>query len=275
MIGTMYMAGFRKSVASLCAANQDDDLKEYQYSCAWRLGQWDDDLEDGWDLHPSFIKSHSLALKNLVKDEPEICLTLVDQARQALCLDLAKASTESTRAIYESLKDLRLMREIELFANRKDEKSLPTLLEDHDQMPCASFSYKEPILLQRTIINRDFDQSLKYLDQCTQNGKIQLALNCLKSLQESPLSCTDLQEMTLQHREALILWKSEEKEIAKILMNDLAAKMESSLAMPEAHKRLVDSFIFKSVFKSICKFLQSLCQCASRFGRLVCRGPDL
>jgi ribosomal protein L22 len=221
----MFHAGLHRSLVQMRrkSAERDSTLAKYRSECAWRLGIWDENL-DQRRKDKSFEQEHSLAVKHLLRKDLVPFKECVDNARLAVCEKLLRESTESSRAVYDKIRDLRLLNELEqLSQNSKMDFS------EHDQIQQAGFSMQEPILLQRAIVSGDVSQALVYLDKCSSNGKLQLAFNALQNLRNNQKTKpNEMLNLTLENREAILLWRSNEKNAAEVVMKNLCDKLQPS-----------------------------------------------
>ena len=118
-----------------------------------------------------------------------------------------------------------MLRELEHLSSEENKSRAWESFRAYDDIENSSFTLQEPILLQRAILASNFEKRLEYLDQCAANGKFQLAFNCLQKLRLTSNS-TKAMNLNLQHREAQLLWNSNEKSAALVVIQDLCQQLQ-------------------------------------------------
>uniref|UniRef100_A0A182F611 Serine/threonine-protein kinase ATM n=1 Tax=Anopheles albimanus TaxID=7167 RepID=A0A182F611_ANOAL len=156
----------------------NENEKEIDYECAWRLADWsvvNDTIDNSGSsivqCGPAvsaklFERSHYKALKSLtVKDELAV-ESAVSEARQAIAKLLKHTSTESTKHIYTTLCRLRQLEQIEdfgeiLFQKQIDcEQDLLDKWNQQDSLSYSEFELQEQILSQRwSILQTTIDRT--------------------------------------------------------------------------------------------------------------------
>lgn len=240
-----------------------DAAGEEQYECAWRLGQWEvgfffqcilhfhpakhtlvfQDLSSDLDESSSsssgsggrFARDHFAALKSIVTtdDDRDQLQPALTGAARAVCAEMGRGSRESTQAVYALLTRLRMLRELELAAELTPEKALAAFREYDAEVPQAGFEFTEPVLAQRFRLLRrgggcDVTENLCYVRQCRENGLFQLGHLRLASMKADCGGNATTPNHRIQFEEALLLWDSDEKDMGRLYMMDLKAKLKKS-----------------------------------------------
>ena len=158
-------------------------------------------------------------------------------------MEMSRESTESTLTINGFLSRLRMLRELEI-ANESSCEDLLKHLQNFDAVPSTEFEYLEPVLAQRFLFvgggdqksatfSKLLDLSLDYVNLCRESGLAHLGQRRLESLKSGGLlKPTSKQAQQIQLEESILLWESDEKEYAQLLINDLHRKL-----MQDSEKR--------------------------------------
>ena len=131
-------------------------VREFQYECSWRLGQWnlqESEETDKPGLNQLVCRS-LLALKN--NDQFELDNRISD-SRLLIIDDLRRSgSLESCHSIYPALTSLRLINDIQDFARCQDNiASLRSKWQQNDSMSVADFKFSEPSLALRSVVIKE------------------------------------------------------------------------------------------------------------------------
>ncbi|XP_050088728.1 serine/threonine-protein kinase ATM [Anopheles aquasalis] len=145
--------------------NQNE--KEIDYECAWRLADWSAAIDISENADPSIVqcgpavadklfeRSHYKALKSLTLKDELAAESAISEARRAIAELLKHTSTESMKHIYTTLCRLRQLGQIEdfgeiLFQKQIDcEQDLLDKWNQQDSLPYSEFELQEQILSQR------------------------------------------------------------------------------------------------------------------------------
>ena len=242
----LYQAGLLKTLKQFGNSSQESsENRSYHLECSWRLSQWDENLvEDAMlEKKQEFSAGRTLAVRALLQDDKAACMKQIQRAYQAVTDNLGHEAFESTRAIYETLGKLRSLRELEILSENlclenDNEKALETLrnLQEFDPM---SFTFSEGTLLQRCVVVENLskklhsfqtlsiDLSLDYINRCKAQSRHQLAWNRLELLEQTVIGGTNCPvKLQLQFERAKLLWESEEKDLAKLMLTQLNDKIE-------------------------------------------------
>lgn len=154
-------------------------VREFQYECSWRLGQWDLQESEDTDkpgLH-QLVYHSLLALKN--NDQLELTNRLTD-SRLLIIDDLRRScSLESCRSVYPALTSLRLINEIQDFAHYRDNIALLVpKWQQNDSISVADFNYSEPSLALRSVAIKELTSSSDNLLGQTLLQTCRLARQC-------------------------------------------------------------------------------------------------
>lgn len=169
LISALQKSGMLYTVNSLIrSSNNKHELSDVQYKCAADLGDWS--LFDGphscQGSEESYEKHHYLALKAFHSDDPVTFQNEIHRARKITVSKLSLRSLESAENLYQSLTELRCLKELEDFAiavkgNQRELETQYLKWRLQDSIKYSDFRLIERILTQRVTIIKEEMQRAK------------------------------------------------------------------------------------------------------------------
>lgn len=249
ILHSLQQSGLHNLVARVISTSnkEQENVEDFMYETAWRLADWNileshrthENLEHSSLNFASNSRSndyHSLhyrALKSLRESDSVGLRAFLDDARTSLVSSLRKISLECSQTVYPILSQLRMLREVEDFANIEpscrnkflEEWNREKDLDSHD------FQWIEPILAQRLVMYRTkgtltnralIETHFDIAEIAQEQGYLSIAARALDSLSRHDLSGTTRDELTYQ--EAYLAWKRNDQDIARYLVRNLIKK---------------------------------------------------
>lgn len=215
-------------------------VREYQYQCAWRLGNWDrHHVMDCSDDKPGFHQSVFNALFALKQGDHLELANQLTESRSIVIDQLRKAgSLESCRVIYPALSCLRVIQDVEDF--HRHSKELVKLREKWSQSvqtAVSDFDLLEPSLAVRAVMLKEFlpasgeaSSALNevLIDTCRKARQFKsypLAGRCLMQISTIPTLNKESQ-LVCRLEQALTEWQRKDTERALNIVRSLSVVME-------------------------------------------------
>ncbi|XP_043278372.1 serine-protein kinase ATM [Venturia canescens] len=230
---------------------EQENVDDFMYEAAWRLADWNilesHRSHENVDHSTSSISprsriceyhsSHYRALKSLRESDSVGLRTFLDDARTSLVYSLRKISLECSQTVYPILSQLRMLQEIEDFANVEPDRCHEAVenWNRENDLDSNDFQWIEPILSQRLVmyqtkgtltngalINTHFDIA----EIAEEQGYLSIAARALDSLSRHNLSSATRDELT--YHEAHLAWIRKDQDIGRYLLRNLIKKSNLS-----------------------------------------------
>ena len=238
-LSALSRCGLFRTMSAVTRNHETPALREYQFECAWRLANWNQQQETDTEEKPGIqqlLFGSIVALKQ--GDQSELVANL--SASRSLAIDqLHQAgSLESCRIIYPALTLLRLINDVESIS--QSDKQLNVLQENwthQDHLPVSDFSYSEPALALRAVVLKELlprtpestaalvDTLLETCRKARQHGNYPIAGRCLTQLSTLADLSKDLQ-LKFRLEKALTEWQRKDGDRALNTLRSLAAVLE-------------------------------------------------
>ena len=225
LVSSLHSMGLHNTLASYiqAAEGSNDQLREYQQECSWRLEAWDQLFPE--EATKTFSGCVLGGLESGLRSQTEELSSWYKAGLSIVRSDIERLGIESSSGVYPVLSKLRQLSELVRLGD-KDNINIETMeaLQERDNLPCSDFKYYEPILTQRLMLlsrhGKQFldDMTLKISKRAREAGHLWVCNRIQKFY-------TNL-EPSVRLEEANVIFRQGQKEAGILLAKKLLTELD-------------------------------------------------